>query len=215
MPTRPNVKVCTHIKVNGVRCGSPALRGEQFCYFHQRMIRGVRTPGKSRLHPIALIEDEAAIQSSLMEVINALARNTIDLPRAELLLRALNAAVRNSGRVHFGLHEAEMVKEVPEYPDPPRPEPVNQGVGAGDPALTQILDPADVHGFTGVPSAPPYGSKELAEADKAERQRLRASRLSHGGNLAIDSSHRKPPHTVPQEPAPKERRNAARGHVQG
>jgi hypothetical protein len=33
MPIHPSVKVCTHIKVTGVRCGSPALRGEQFCYF--------------------------------------------------------------------------------------------------------------------------------------------------------------------------------------
>src|SRR6266700_2168376 len=41
----PNPKSCTHIKVTGVRCGSPALRGEQFCYFHQRMLRTVRVPG--------------------------------------------------------------------------------------------------------------------------------------------------------------------------
>jgi hypothetical protein len=51
MPIHPNVKVCTHIKVTGVRCGSPALRGEQFCYFHQRMIRGVQVPPNARLHP--------------------------------------------------------------------------------------------------------------------------------------------------------------------
>src|ERR1035437_5467515 len=89
----PNVKSCTHIKVTGVRCGSPALRGEQFCYFHQRMMRGVSTPPNARLHPIALIENEEAIQASLMEVINALARNTIDLKRAELILRALVPAV--------------------------------------------------------------------------------------------------------------------------
>ncbi len=93
MPIHPNVKVCTHIKVTGVRCGSPALRGEQFCYFHQRMMRGVSTPPNARLHPIALIENEEAIQASLMEVINALARNTIDLKRAELILRALEPAV--------------------------------------------------------------------------------------------------------------------------
>src|SRR6266567_1644955 len=36
MPTRHTVKDCTHIKVTGVRCGSPSLRGEQFCYFLQR-----------------------------------------------------------------------------------------------------------------------------------------------------------------------------------
>src|ERR1017187_10500491 len=86
-------KSCTHIKVTGVRCGSPAPRGEQFCYFHQRMMRGVSTPPNARLHPIALIENEEAIQASLMEVTNALARNTIDLKRAELILRALEPAV--------------------------------------------------------------------------------------------------------------------------
>src|SRR5713226_8313688 len=101
MPVHPNVKVCTHIKVTGVRCGSPALRGEQFCYFHQRMMRGVSTLPNARLHPIALIENEEAIQVSLMEVINALARNTIDLHRAQLILRALTIAVRNARRVHF------------------------------------------------------------------------------------------------------------------
>ena len=84
-----SVKICTHIKVTGVRCGSPALRGEQFCYFHQRMIRGVQIPSTSRLHPVALVENEEAIQASLMEVINALARNTIDLRRADLILKAL------------------------------------------------------------------------------------------------------------------------------
>jgi hypothetical protein len=121
MPIHPNVKVCTHIKVTGVRCGSPALRGEQFCYFHQRMIRGVATPPNARLHPIALIENEEAIQASLMEVINALARNTIDFKRAELILRALHIAVRNARRVRFNLRENEMVREVPTYPAPPKP----------------------------------------------------------------------------------------------
>src|ERR1700689_1568764 len=43
MAVNPNTRVCSHIKVNGIRCGSPSLRGEVFCYFHQRMIRGVRT----------------------------------------------------------------------------------------------------------------------------------------------------------------------------
>ena len=56
-----NDHACTHIKVTGVRCDSPALRGEQFCYFHQNAHRGVRRPPQSRLHPIALIEDEESI----------------------------------------------------------------------------------------------------------------------------------------------------------
>jgi len=119
MAVNPNTRVCTHIKVNGIRCGSPALRREVFCYFHQRMIRGVRTPPKSRLHPIANFEDAQAIQASLMEVVNALVRNQIDVARARLVLRALSIAVRNSSKTHFDCLQSEMVKEVPEYPAAP------------------------------------------------------------------------------------------------
>jgi len=122
MSLNKNTRICTHIKVNGVRCGSPSLRGEVFCYFHQRMIRGVRTPPKSRLHPMALIEDEEGIQASLMEIINALIRNTIDFKRAQLILRALHIAVKNSPRVHFPIYESQMIHEVPEYPDAPAVE---------------------------------------------------------------------------------------------
>ena len=115
----PNPKSCTHIKVTGARCDSPALRGEQFCYFHQHAHRGVRRPSRSRLHPIALIESEEAIQASLMEVINGLLRNTIDVKRAELILRALHIAVKNARHVRFDSEVYPKVREVPEYADPP------------------------------------------------------------------------------------------------
>jgi len=122
MSNQPNVRSCTHIKVTGVRCASPAMRGEQFCYFHQRMIRGVRTPPQSRLHPIALIEDQESVQVALMEVINALMRNSIDLKRATLILRALHIAVRNVRYLKFGINDHKMVKDVPAYPAPPEPK---------------------------------------------------------------------------------------------
>ena len=128
----PHVKLCSHIKVTGVRCGSPALRGEEFCYFHQRMLRGIQTPPEARLHPVALIENEEAIQSSLMEVINAIARNSIDLRRADLILKALHIAVKNSRRIRFDLNTASMVQEVPNYPAPARAEISH--VGTGTPA---------------------------------------------------------------------------------
>jgi len=110
-----NTKSCTHIKISGVRCGSPSLRGERFCYYHQRMHRGVRTPPQSRLHPLACIEDKESIQAALAEVINALLRNTIDMKRATLILRALHIAVKNDARASVRVSEREMVKDVPEY----------------------------------------------------------------------------------------------------
>ena len=106
---------CTHIKVTGIRCGSPALKGEQFCYFHQNAHRGVSRPKQSRLHPIALIEDEESIQYALMEVMNALMRNTIDLKRATLILRALHIAVKNASRVKYHEGAKDMVTQIPAY----------------------------------------------------------------------------------------------------
>jgi hypothetical protein len=108
-------KTCTHIKISGIRCGSPSLRGEQFCYYHQRMHRGVRTPPQSRLHPLACIEDKESIQAALAEVINALLRNTIDMKRATLIVRALHIAVKNDARASVKPYANNMVKEVPEY----------------------------------------------------------------------------------------------------
>ena len=118
-----NVRSCQHIKVTGVPCGGPPMRGEQFCYFHQRLLRGVKIPPKSRIHPIAMIEDEESIQVSLMEIINALARNYIDPRRADIMVRALNIAVKNSRRAKFNISTSEMVREVPDYPAPPKPAP--------------------------------------------------------------------------------------------
>jgi hypothetical protein len=117
----PNPRICTHIKVTGVRCGSPALRGEQFCYFHQRMIRTVKGPPASRVHHAALLEDEESIQASLMEVVNALLRGSIEIKRAELILRALNTAVRNIRRVNFS-RVSHMITHVPDYPSVPNLE---------------------------------------------------------------------------------------------
>ena len=86
---------------------------------HQRMHRGVRTPPQARLHPIALIEDKDSIQVALMEVINALLRNTIDMKRATLILRALHIAVKNDARASIKAQPSNMVKDIPEYDETP------------------------------------------------------------------------------------------------
>jgi hypothetical protein len=68
-----------------------------------------------------MIEDEESIQASLMEIINALARNHIDLRRADLMLKALWIAVKNARRVKFNISNSQMVREIPDYPAPPKP----------------------------------------------------------------------------------------------
>ncbi len=120
IPTRPNVRNCTHIKVTGQRCGSPALRGEFFCYFHTRVIKGVQQRVDMQLHSMALLEDCESIQLSIMHVVDALVKGTLDLPRARLILQALRIAARNAKNVrfddvHYRPSEQPMVREVPDY----------------------------------------------------------------------------------------------------
>ncbi len=170
MAVNPNTRVCTHIKVNGIRCGSPSLREEVFCYFHQRMIRGVRTPPKSRLHAIANFEDTHAIQASLMEVVNALVRNHIDVPRARLILRALSIAARNASKTHFDCWQSDMVKEVPEYPAAP------PSTGALARATAQAAALASIH---------------TPQEDKSESEHLSSAFHTPSADLP-----RKPPTSV-------------------
>jgi hypothetical protein len=173
-------KSCAHIKVTGVRCGCPALREAEFCYFHQRMLRTVKGP-KSRIHPIALLENAAAIQSSVMEVVNGLIRGTIDLKRGELILRALNIATRNSKRAHFGVNTTDMVTQIPEYSEPEDPTPTvaEMYAKALATAAAQVA-----------PTAPIETAASTAAAETA----------------AIDPTQRKPPASAKE--APKERKIA-------
>jgi hypothetical protein len=190
MPVHSSVKVCTHIKVTGVRCGSPALRGEQFCYFHQRMIRGVQIPTNARLHPVALLEDEESIQASLMEVINALARNTIDLPRAQLILRALSIAVRNARRTRFDHDRQDMIREVPAYPAPARPAVSTDAAGA--PSLSRTLRQGGEvdSGTTNLPDAKDAATKETeCPVDPTQRKpQARASVQAEGAKAVATAA---------------------------
>lgn len=118
LPKRP--RTCTHIKVTGQRCGSPALRGEFFCYFHTRVIKGVQQRVDMQLHSMALLEDCESIQLSIMHVVDGLLKGTLDATRARLLIQALRIAARNAKNVrfddvHYRPSEQPMVREVPNY----------------------------------------------------------------------------------------------------
>jgi len=120
LPAHPNVRKCTHIKVTGQQCGSPALRGEFFCYFHTRVIKGVQQRVDMRLDSMALLEDCEAIQLSIMHVVDGLVKGTLDPTRARLIIQALRIAARNAKNVRFdacyyGRTEQEMVRQVPDY----------------------------------------------------------------------------------------------------
>jgi hypothetical protein len=100
MPAYPvTIRRCQHIKVNGTQCGSPALRNERRCYFHEQCIVRSREIDLQLLEPgvirISSLEDPNSIQLGLAEVMRMLVIQQIDHRTATLLLRALRTAAAN------------------------------------------------------------------------------------------------------------------------
>ena len=115
--TAPEYLQCTHIKANGIRCGSPALKNQYFCYFHTSKIKTVSCRVDQRLSTLAILEDRHAIQSAIMEVTNMVLNDEITLKKASALTKLLQLAVRNGRKLEFDSEEtrSKMVTEVPDY----------------------------------------------------------------------------------------------------
>lgn len=108
MPTLPdNIPQCQHIRCNGVRCGSPALRGKQHCYYHDY----TRKPSRV----LAELEDAESIQLALRQVIKWVAFG-METKRAALILYALQIASSNLKYIE-PLDWDEVVVDLPENQD--------------------------------------------------------------------------------------------------
>src|SRR5216684_1608064 len=114
----PEIPQCRHIKQNGVCCGSPALRGHDFCYYHQNRREERRRQFAAK--PYALgraafdlptLEDINAVQVALEETIRAVLEDRIELKRAALALWGLQVASANAKRVRMEPHWKDVVTE--------------------------------------------------------------------------------------------------------
>ena len=91
------VPQCHHIMPDSHQCGSPALRGQDYCYYHRPGRQPRTRPSRTRypgLDPETLpsIDSPRAIQQTLSTVIQALAANTISLYQAQTMIYALQLA---------------------------------------------------------------------------------------------------------------------------
>ena len=103
-PAETTIKrfLCRHIHTSGRRCGSPALRGEPFCYHHHTTRRPA--PRHRGVHPnqaefeLPSIDDRAGVQFALAQILNRIATNQLDSKRAGQLLYGLLIASSNLPR---------------------------------------------------------------------------------------------------------------------
>src|SRR5580698_3000365 len=90
-------KTCRHIFTAGHRCGSYALRGEPFCYYHhdrrdpiaRQTLKSRRARSSSFEFELPDPTDRLAIQLSIVEVLQRVASNSLDTRRAGILLYGL------------------------------------------------------------------------------------------------------------------------------
>ncbi len=99
---------CRHIMPSGRQCHGYALQGEDLCYFHSRRRLAAAKPADSI--EIPLLEERCVIQVVITQVLRAIVNNTIDRPRASLLLYGLQLALQSVDRkidaIPFGSVEA-------------------------------------------------------------------------------------------------------------
>ncbi len=98
---------CQHTKTNGTQCGLPALKDNQFCYYHQHCrtvtfnYRGsYRDYTASEIH-LPPFEDIHSIQFTLCQVTELILRHKIDVKEAGLILYALQMASYNLKRLEL------------------------------------------------------------------------------------------------------------------
>jgi hypothetical protein len=90
--------LCRHVHTHGHRCGSPALRGQNFCYYHNRTRREFPLAGRIGIFALQRIDDRAAIQIALYDVLSRVSAGDIDIKRAGILLYGLQIASSNLPR---------------------------------------------------------------------------------------------------------------------
>jgi hypothetical protein len=97
--------LCAHMKMGGGRCGSPALRGQHYCYFHAPSYRTIPTLDLWPEEPVSesyaanvalrrrLMGDEgAAIQEGFFRAVRALMEHRVNLREGRKILKTLYEA---------------------------------------------------------------------------------------------------------------------------
>ncbi|HWR14615.1 MAG TPA: hypothetical protein VN577_07285 [Terriglobales bacterium] len=102
-------RFCEHIKDNNEPCGSPALRGRHFCYYHSRLRTVSRHEGKPRIR-VGAIESRQSIEILAAQLCQAVLDDEITPTKANTILRALKL-VESAMKKFQTLHTREV--EVP------------------------------------------------------------------------------------------------------
>jgi hypothetical protein len=90
--------VCEHIKDNGVRCGSPAMRHRKFCFYHLRYYDPTQLPGSPE-YRMPVLDSFQSIQLMVSQLQRAYLAKTITDREMTNLLYSLQLASNNGKNI--------------------------------------------------------------------------------------------------------------------
>lgn len=80
-------KRCVHMKASGIQCGSPAVGGKSYCFFHQMIHNGHQD--------LPTIEDQRSMQIAYLDLARRVMTMTIPVQYGKLLLQVLQSVSKN------------------------------------------------------------------------------------------------------------------------
>src|SRR6185437_15830778 len=101
-----SVPLCTHIKTDGVRCGSPAVSGTALCYHHSVVkttldkvpARSGAAAGQFEPIPFLFAEDRASMQINYFLLLTAFNEHRVDLRTFKAMMSILRSMGANLGK---------------------------------------------------------------------------------------------------------------------
>src|SRR5438876_6297815 len=144
----PNIPRCEHIHLTGMRCGSPALRGQSHCYYHTEVCRERPVTAAN----IPALDHALNIQQTTRDLMTQIIAGQLDTKRCGLLLYALQIASSNMRWVQSEFNRAsenDMVRELPVSAEPPTSrkkspdtKPARPKPPASVPSRAQVIEKA-------------------------------------------------------------------------
>ena len=87
------IPICEHIRDNNTRCGSPAMDGFHFCFYHARLNMPPLFNGKREIR-VSALESAQSLQITLTHVTQAILDDEIPPAKAYALVQVLQLGCR-------------------------------------------------------------------------------------------------------------------------
>jgi hypothetical protein len=117
-----DVPLCQHVKPDGRRCGTPAIRDHKYCYHHTTVrklvpktdVFGLRYQGTTgepyQRFELPYLENGEAIQIGFMQLIHGVSTGLIAGTRARVMLGALYGAAANLREINKAAERAKAAR---------------------------------------------------------------------------------------------------------